>query len=390
MTRRLGSILLAAVTLVVLASAIAMAGGHGDTRGQLRQPQTTPDGFENTLFRIQVFENASARWTIQHSRPLNDSEIDQFETFAADFTSRETATYAAFQTRAENLVRFGRNVTGRNMRARDFSRDAFLSELGQTRGIVEMSFVWTDFARLDGDRVRVGDVFEGGMYVAEGQRLEIRRGPAVTFVEVAPDPDSMTNEESLSDSVSVTWFGEQQFAHQQPSAVLEPRGAETASGGEATAGTAPDGESTDSGSDDLPVLVGGVVLLLVVGSGVAWYAGIRPGGGTTTREYSEASGAADGEAVDTVSSSTTRSEVTGEELLSDEDRVIRLLEENGGRMKQVRIVEETDWSKSKVSMLLSDIEEAGRISKLRVGRENIISIAGEEPDAAGSPFEEDE
>ena len=81
--------------------------------------------------------------------------------------------------------------------------------------------------------------------------------------------------------------------------------------------------------------------------------------------------------------------VQPEELLSDEDRVVNMLEERGGRMRQVQIVEETEWSKSKVSMLLSEMDEAGTISKLRVGRENIISLAGEEPDAAGSPFEDE-
>jgi uncharacterized membrane protein len=80
----------------------------------------------------------------------------------------------------------------------------------------------------------------------------------------------------------------------------------------------------------------------------------------------------------------------GQEILSDTDKVTQLLEENGGRMKQVRIVEETEWSKSKVSMLLSDMDEAGTINKLRVGRENIISLEGEEPDAAGSPFPDEE
>jgi len=69
--------------------------------------------------------------------------------------------------------------------------------------------------------------------------------------------------------------------------------------------------------------------------------------------------------------------------------VVTLLEENGGRMKQVNIVEETGWSKSKVSMLLSDMEDEGEISKLRVGRENIISLDGHEPEAAGSPFEDE-
>ncbi len=51
-------------------------------------------------------------------------------------------------------------------------------------------------------------------------------------------------------------------------------------------------------------------------------------------------------------------------------------------MKQVDIVDGTDWSKSKVSMLLSDMEDDGE-SRARVGRENIISLAGQEPDAAG-------
>jgi len=95
----------------------------------------------------------------------------------------------------------------------------------------------------------------------------------------------------------------------------------------------------------------------------------------------------------TVDYSTTDTTQAGQrtpvpEQLSDEERVIQLLEKNGGRMKQVNIVKNTEWSKSKVSMLLSDMEEEGEISKLRVGRENIISLAGEEPDAAGSPFEE--
>ncbi|MFW6265625.1 MAG: helix-turn-helix transcriptional regulator, partial [Halanaeroarchaeum sp.] len=62
------------------------------------------------------------------------------------------------------------------------------------------------------------------------------------------------------------------------------------------------------------------------------------------------------------------------ELLSDEERVERLLEENGGRMKQARIVEETRWSNAKVSQLLSAMAEEGRVEKLRLGRENLISL----------------
>jgi predicted transcriptional regulator len=73
--------------------------------------------------------------------------------------------------------------------------------------------------------------------------------------------------------------------------------------------------------------------------------------------------------------------------LSDKDVVVDILEKNDGRMKQARIVDRTGWSKSKVSMLLSEMEDEGDISKLRVGRENIISLRGNEPDAASSPFD---
>ncbi|MFB6353760.1 MAG: helix-turn-helix transcriptional regulator, partial [Halobacteriales archaeon] len=66
------------------------------------------------------------------------------------------------------------------------------------------------------------------------------------------------------------------------------------------------------------------------------------------------------------------------ELLSDEERVLRLLRERGGRMKQVDIVEETDWSNAKVSQLLSSMAEAGDVEKLRIGRENLISLPDEE------------
>jgi uncharacterized membrane protein len=55
-----------------------------------------------------------------------------------------------------------------------------------------------------------------------------------------------------------------------------------------------------------------------------------------------------------------------------------LLERNGGRMKQANIVPETGWSNAKVSQLLSAMDEADRIDKLRIGRENLISLPGED------------
>lgn len=60
--------------------------------------------------------------------------------------------------------------------------------------------------------------------------------------------------------------------------------------------------------------------------------------------------------------------------LTDEERILRLLASNGGRMKQSQIVDSTDWSKAKVSRLLSGMADRDEITKLTIGRENIIFL----------------
>ena len=46
-------------------------------------------------------------------------------------------------------------------------------------------------------------------------------------------------------------------------------------------------------------------------------------------------------------------------------------------MKQATIVKETGWSNAKVSQLLSSMDDDERVDKLRIGRENLISLPGE-------------
>ena len=46
-------------------------------------------------------------------------------------------------------------------------------------------------------------------------------------------------------------------------------------------------------------------------------------------------------------------------------------------MKQAKIVKETGWSNAKVSQLLSSMENDDRVDKLRIGRENLISLPEE-------------
>ncbi|ADD06554.1 HTH domain protein [Natrialba magadii ATCC 43099] len=79
-----------------------------------------------------------------------------------------------------------------------------------------------------------------------------------------------------------------------------------------------------------------------------------------------------------------------EEFMTDQEKVQRLISENGGRMKQSRIVDSVDWSKAKVSRLLAELEEDGQITKLRLGRENLVCLPGHEPTASKSPDQPNE
>lgn len=338
----------------------------------------TAQDFDRVQFRITVYENHSARWTFHYENTLeNESERQQFEGFAREFNGNETQLYTDFKDQARSLTASGQNATGRQMGATNFSKSASIEGLDDNIGTVEMSFTWTNFTMKDGDQQVLGDVFEGGLYLAPNQSLVVEAGGNLTFDDVQPAADEQT-EPSLEESDSVTWMDEHEFADNRPRVVF----ATGTSDGLADIGGATDGED---GESSMLLVAGIVVALLGIGAVVAWRwgdFGLPSSGDASGAAASTGGGAAGG------AGGSVQPAVSDEELLTDEARVKQLLRENGGRMKQVNIVEDTGWSKSKVSMLLSEMADDGEISKLRVGRENIISLDGHEPDATRSPHDE--
>jgi hypothetical protein len=393
------------VRLVVASFVLVLVLGSGAAPLAVSQPTDesvgvqTPDGFDRTTFQVTLYQNGSARWAIIHRTPLaNDSEQQQFEEFAEEFESTETPLYQNFVDQSTALTQYGANVTGRDMTATDYERSASVDPLEST-GTVTMSFRWRNFAVVEGDTVVVSDVFEGGFYIGQSQSFVFQRGPGLKFADVRPEPNSQSAPDSLENSESVTWNGEQSFNDRRPYVELTPRetGPNAGTDVQTTAGADAPDEAGGGSAWMLPAAL--VFVAIVVGGAAAWRSGALaqilgdddgqpPATPSATAATEQPSTQTSG---DTASATDTPDEpaVADEELLTDSDRVRKLLEENGGRMKQVDIVDSTDWSKSKVSMLLSDMEEDGDISKLRVGRENIISLAGQEPDAAGSPFDEE-
>lgn len=400
------------VALVALLSLSVVAGATPvdqsmDGPGRASNPILAPsDDFDRTRFSIRVYRNGSARWTFRYMRYLPDNESEtSFREYADRFESEETQLYRDFEDRAVALARIGRNQTGREMTAGGFSRRAYVDRGVNDVGVVEMSFMWAAFARVESPRVVVGDVFEGGLFLGPDQSLVVKPGPNLVFESLAPN--GTLSSPTLAQSDSVTWRGEREFSDERPRIVFVVRSAveatpttgtittttrdESSGGGAGTtertsgAGSRTTSEAAGPGGDGgLPstaLLIGALVVIIGLVGGIAYR---RTGVDSTGTSETTTEPTSTEEPTDP---GDTEPAVPESAILSDEERVVKLLEENGGRMRQVNIVDETEWSKSKVSMVLSEMEEEGQVSKLRVGRENIVSLPGHEPDAARSPHD---
>ncbi|PCR90991.1 DUF7343 domain-containing protein [Natrinema ejinorense] len=353
--------------------------------------------FDNRTFEITIHENGSATWTFRYERQFanEDNETEakaNFRAFKEEFEANETGLYDRFINQSRLLVEAGSRETGREMEATDFDRSARVDGWPNERGVVEMSFLWDGFADVTDETIVAGDVFQD-IYLSADQAIVFEAGGDLTFRTIEPEGEYAGS--SLEDADSVQWNGQQEFVDGRPRAVLDRPDGATVGGGD-TEGIGP----TDT-ADTTRYLVGALLLTGLGIAAVIWYRRYGPGADDTAvsgatdpaapsaQPAAGADGAGEsGTVAETTDSSDGATAVADEELMSDEDRVVALIRENGGRMKQVNIVDATGWSKSKVSMLLSEMEDDGTISKLRVGRENIISLEGFEPEATKSPFDE--
>lgn len=393
--RRLLAVGLITVLLIASFPAFGTAQSNAPTTPQ---KITTSQEFDDVEFIILVNSDGDALWTFRYEKTLETKqEHEQFKEFANSFNSSDTELYTNFRENAVKLTSTANNQTKRKMTASNFSKRAFVDHPGMTddtkRGVVEMSFRWSAFAYGSGNTTVMGDVFKGGLYLGNNQKLVIKPADGMSFKSAQPVKGRSIAGSTLAESDSVSWSGEREFNDQRPMVTFSspPQSSSTTNAPSSTTdnASAPPGNGGEKSGSNSPTMlfVAAVVLLIGLAAVFVWRQGSlgslssgrsTPGGG---------GGGSSGSAATESPTSPAEPAVSDEELLTDEARVKKLLRENGGRMKQVNIVDETGWSKSKVSMLLSEMEEDGEISKLRVGRENIISLDGHEPDAAGSPLD---
>ncbi|MFB6109444.1 MAG: helix-turn-helix transcriptional regulator [Halodesulfurarchaeum sp.] len=311
-----------------------------------------------TTFAVEIQETGDAVWTVRTSYRLETAaDRAAFEKLAAEYEASGSVgpSVAVFERAAARVA----ETTGRNMAITNVTRTSSVIEGENVTGTLRLTFTWTNFAVVSESQISVKTAFGAWFGDLEPrQTLTIEPPPGYRVQTATPSTELMNG--------ALHWEGPQSFEANEPTVVFE--------------------KVTIPGAGLRPTTVlAGVVILVLGGIFVGWRAGALSVGSASREGTNEADSpgpapSGEPEPADSGETAEPTEPEGGEsesELLSDEERVERLLRENDGRMKQARIVEETRWSNAKVSQLLSAMAEEGRIEKLRIGRENLISLPDE-------------
>lgn len=381
MSPPLRPIFIVLLILGMLGLTAVFTGLSAATVGQSEETTQEWETQANLSMVAELDANGDARWTL--STVINIStqeELEAYRTVAADFENGDLPPLGmeAFESGLEGV----NGSTEREMEIEDVvRRTATEDELENGTGRLAVEFTWVNFANeADGLLTIDRDVLvmdSGQLWLkslSESQSLKI----------TAPEDFGVRDSSVRAQNGELYWEGPAVFDETTLQATFI--GTNIIDDGEG-----PSAEATPLWWFVLPLAIFGIAVAVLATQveriRIRLPSDLGIGSPTASEKASETvaerppeEGSVETNVTESMESESVPEEPAeiDEELLSDEERVERLLSSNGGRMKQADIVKETDWSNAKVSQLLSAMEEEDKINKLRIGRENLISFPDED------------
>ncbi|MCU4717969.1 helix-turn-helix transcriptional regulator [Halapricum hydrolyticum] len=331
------AVFVAAVLLlsVTTSPAVADNGARAELGAEtFAQSELDPD---SVVLDLTLEPDGTAIWSVSYRVELaTDNETRAFEQLQADIEQNTTTYTAAFRDRMERTARTAENATGRSMAIENLSVSTDVESV-QQYGTVTYRFRWTNFSAVDGETIRAGDAL-AGFFLEEDSRLVITWPEGYDADTVSPTPDDRRDRTAV-------WQGPIEFGPEGPQVVASP-------------------------ASSFPTLaVVGVAAVLVIGvaAGLWWWRARK-------EQPADATGPTDETLAETGPGDTSGASKSepDEELLSNEERVLRLLDEQGGRVKQQEVAAEFDWTDAKTSQVVKTLREDGRVEVFRLGRENVL------------------
>lgn len=317
-------------------------------------PPSSPSVFQqefdadSVLLEIALYENGTAKWTVRYRLALETAnESAAFDELQQDIQQNTSAYLSDFKARIQATVAAAENETGRQMAATNFAISTSEQPVSES-GFVTYTFIWQNFAAVNGETIRAGDAISG-LFLDSQTTLTMRWPSNYELTRV--DPQYHQRSEN-----AVTWNGRLSFGNNEPRVVVEPAGLDV--------------------GELVPWILGVVVLGGLLVAAIGYY---RRGRVTSpTAEGGSPPGDEAGEP--TTSTGADSEEAPPSELLSNEERVVQLLEANGGRMKQQAVVSELEWTEAKTSQVVNGMQEDDQLEVFRIGRENVLKLPEDDGD----------
>lgn len=380
----------------LLASVIAVGGAGAEpalfSERQIeteRQSGTERDETENRL-RFEVKPDGSAAVTVSYRIALDEPNVTTaFEQLRSDIRANPARYSGQFAERVTEAAATAEVRTGREMAVENVSVHA--TRRGPDLGVITYTFVWRGFAATsDGHLSTDGALEEFVLY--NDSRLTVAWPERYEPTTVQPAPDEQR-------SNAIVWTTPTTFEGNEPRITLSTPGANTnssASGGES-------GEAVSNSPPDFTLELATFAVLLSVAiaitSAYTAYAFRRRSSNDTAADTSPTGIVSEfGQGTDVTNdglmglvkaddtSEPTSDDTDATELLSNDEQVLRVLEQHGGRMRQQQIVAATGWTEAKTSQVISGLRAEGKIEGFRLGRENILSLPDDpdDPDETGA------
>lgn len=267
-----------------------------------------PENEYTITYTISIKEDGSALWNVEYRTPLKSkADFDSFENYSEQL---ESLYLKEFKELMQKSVYEAANATSRRMTAGSFNGEAQVqSSPTGTYGVVRYSFTWINFANVDSNRINVGDVFAGGLYLSKDNTLIIQYPKGYEVETVTPQPDQLRGE--------IVWYGPRSFKAGEPEIVLSKPSFQW-----------------------LPVIVifiiAGAFLVIII----------------VRRKKPK--------------------DIVDADTYDLEDRILKLLKESKGSLYQSEIVRKLELPKSTVSTALNELHNKNLIDKIKRGRENLI------------------
>jgi len=309
------------------------------------QQEIDPD---DILMSIEIEDDGDGVWEIEYRTRLEtDEDEEAFEDLQSDVEADPEPYAERFQDRMDATAETAADATDREMTITDMTVSAEKRDLPREYGVLTYRFRWSNFAAVEGDRLLVGDAVDA-LFLDDETALLISWSENYELNGVSPEPTE-TRERA------VVYNGPIDFGSGNPRVDLAPPGT-----------AAPD-DGTDRG---FPASSTAAIALGVALVGIAGIAFVL------LKRRDEAATGADIEAEEGQlrATGTEAASEPDEELLSNEEQVLRLIESEGGRMKQKAVAEQLGWTDAKTSQVTKKLRENDELEGFRLGRENVLSL----------------